>query len=498
MATPHTTFIADLIRERLQAHSWDVAILTSAPVRFKHDWYIVICPQMFSRLPPNNKRIAFQMEQSVSSRWFSKRYLRILRSSFAVLEYSLTNVAYLEGRDISFPKVHYLPIGASMAYADATWAGGKDHDVLFYGDSMSSARRQSMLHALQQHFDVRIINELFGEEMQTTIRRARVVINLHYYEGALLEMPRIQECLSLGVPVVSESSQDQEDYPELGGAVNFFEQGSVPAMVEAVKAALAQPVSGERLASAVALGERRFAFMFDRFLIAQGFLPIEHAQKMEPLLPTNAAAVAISLPETIRRRNQFNQSILPGCQVFDGMRRSPGWVGCGLSYQAIARHALRNNISQLLVMEDDVVLPADYEEKIAIVREFLGRLNDQWDLFSGVIAALHPDTRIKSVASYKGMKFVTVDRMTSTVFNIYNKRALTMLTEWDPKNQDAEANTIDRYLGTRQDLLVVVALPFLVGHREEVHSTLWGFKNTGYSAMISSSEQDLSERSSLL
>jgi hypothetical protein len=37
----------------------------------------------------------------------------------------------------------------------------------------------------------------------------------------------------------------------------------------------------------------------------------------------------------------------------------------------------------------------------------------------------------------------------------------------------------------------VVALPFLVGHREEVFSTLWGIQNTQYSDMIAASEAGL-------
>ena len=56
---------------------------------------------------------------------------------------------------------------------------------------------------------------------------------------------------------------------------------------------------------------------------------------------------------------------------------------------------------------------------------------------------------------------------------------------------DAESNTIDRFLEAQTDLRVVVALPFFVGHREEVHSTLWGFQNTQYIDMIANSEQSL-------
>ncbi len=494
MTTPHTEFIASLLKERLQAHGWHADIMTAAPLRFTHDWYVVICPQVFPRLPPRKTRIAFQLEQSVSSRWFSNTYLSILRNSFAVLDYSRTNIAYLADRKITFPHVHYLPIGASPSPGGTDSAGDKDCDVLFYGDSAGSPRRRQMLEALKQRFSVAIVSEVFGQEMRRTIARARVVINLHYYEDGLLEMPRIQECLSLGVPVVSESARDQDDYPELAGAVRFFDQGSIPAMISAVQDILDHPLSEEALTSSVSRSSQRFAFMFDRFLIAQGFLPATHARRIDLPVPASATDIALSLPETVERRTVFDDTAPAGFFVFEGIRRLPGWVGCGLSYMALARHALRNDITEMSIMEDDVLLRADHEARIAVVHEFLNSKSGQWDVFCGVMAALHPETKILSVETYKDIVFVTIDRMTSMVFNIYGKRALQILAAWDPANLDADSNTIDRFLGSQADLRVVVALPFLVSHREDLLSTLRGTSNAGYAHMIRSCEEALGQK----
>ena len=78
MYTPHTQFIAQLLKERLEFHGFSVDATTSELDEFTEDFYLVICPQMFKILPPGEKRIVFQMEQSVSSRWFSEDYIRIL------------------------------------------------------------------------------------------------------------------------------------------------------------------------------------------------------------------------------------------------------------------------------------------------------------------------------------------------------------------------------------------------------------------------------------
>ena len=493
MATPHTLFIAHLVASQLGKRGWHVEVMTEAPAHFSHDMYIVICPQMFSQLPPGERRIAFQMEQSISSRWFTSGYLQILERSLAILEYSLKNIEFLSCNGIKYPHVHYLPIGPSASHMlDVTVQSlDKKWDVLFYGDAKSSPRRQRMLETLQKHFNVRICSEVFGKNMASEIRRARVIINIHYYEKALLEMPRIQECLSLGVPIVSESSSDQDDYPEIRSAVRFFKEGDEQDMLRAVRQALDSGDNAVGVKQAVEMGVARFAFMFDRFLVAMNFLPATKLLEDNLPLPAETTRVVLSLPETIDRRRIYEAAAPEKFAVFDGVRLRPGWVGCGLSYAGLARHALRCGMRRLTVIEDDVLLPEAFEEKFRVINEYLETKSDQWDIFAGLIAHLHSDARVIGVEDYKGIRFVTIDKMTSTVCNIYNERALRLLAAWDSNDRNDQTNTIDRFIERQADLRVVIALPFFVGHREEAHSTLWGFQNTQYRELINASERAL-------
>ncbi|MES2741857.1 MAG: methyltransferase domain-containing protein [Pseudomonadota bacterium] len=491
MTTPHTLFLGHLIAARLRALGWQAEVLSGAPTGFPHDMYIVVCPQMFKILPPGPKRIVYQMEQSVSSRWFTDSYFKILENSLAVLDYSLINIEFLAAKGIAYPNVYYLPVGADRAYRPATARPAPCCEVLFYGDANSSPRRRAMLTSLSAHFKVQVCSEMFGAGMIDQIRSARVVINLHYYEDALLEMPRIQECLSLGVPVVSEAARDQGDYPELAGAVSFFEAGNHDAMVEAVRLALSAPAAEAALEHAVARGAQRFGFMFDRFLVAMGLVSAGRLVNHVLPIPADASRIALSLPETITRRRIFQANRPAGCAVFDGVRLRPGWVGCGLSYLSLARHALRYHMQRLTVIEDDALLPPDFEQKMAVVKAYLDAREGSWDVFAGVIASLHADVKVLEVEVFQGVRFVTVDRMTSMVCNIYSESALRLLAAWDPDHRDDQVNTIDKYLERQVSLRVIVALPFLVGHREEVFSTLWGFQNSQYRELIQGSEQTL-------
>lgn len=491
MATPHTLFIAHLIARQLRRQGWEVDITTESPAGFPHQMYIVVCPQMFKQLPPGERRIVYQMEQSVSSRWFTDDYFHILEHSMAVLDYATVNIEFLAQHNVAYPHVYYLPVGADPAYAPVAAPVEKTCDVLFYGDSNSSARRRAMLDTLKQHFNVRVCSEVFGADMNAAIRSARIVINLHYYENALLEMPRVQECLSLGVPLVSEASQDQADYPELAGAVTFFEQGNTDAMVAAVRHALAQQVTEAAVKTSANLSDQRFTYMFDRFLVAMNLLDTDTLKDVTIPVPPGSTRVALSMPETIVRRRIFEANKPQDCAVFDGVRLRPGWVGCALSYSTLARHALQHDVKRLTILEDDALLPADFEEKMRTVNAYLDARAGQWDIFAGVIASLHPDTRILHSEVFEGMRFLTVDKMTSMVCNIYDTSALRLLASWDSSHRNDQTNTIDKYVERQKALRVVVALPFLVGHREEVHSTLWGFQNTQYSDMIQSSSEAL-------
>ena len=346
-----------------------------------------------------------------------------------------------------------------------------------------------MLEALEKEFNVKLASEVYGSELLATIRKAKFVINIHHYENALLETTRIQECLSLGVPVISESAQDQDEYPDLSGAVRFFKEGSIPDMLRTVREALECGDLSIDTTESVQKSSQRFDFMFDRFLIGTGILPTTYIDKI--LLPDINAQTVLSMPETILRRRMFEKLDLNDFAVFDGMRKSPGWMGCALSYAALARKALEMDIKRLIIMEDDVLLPEDFRNTLRIVNEYLDKREGEWDIFAGVIASLHPDVKILRNEIYEGHQFITIDKMTSMVCNIYSEKALRLMATWDPENTNVETNTIDRYIESQSHLRVVVHVPFLVGHREDMNSTLWGFQNSQYRGLISTSQIEL-------
>lgn len=212
--------------------------------------------------------------------------------------------------------------------------------------------------------------------------------------------------------------------------------------------------------------------------------------------PPLGQKIALSLPEITSRRAAYLSINQPdNTTIFDGIRYQPGWIGCALSYKYLAKKALAAGLAQIEIMEDDVLFLDSYHDRRRIVDSWLAENCDKWDIFAGLIADVHKGTKILNVTRYNGLRFVTINRMTSMVYNIYSQNSLHLLAKWDPSNIDPHTNTIDRFLQANSNLRIVVVLPFLINHREDVNSSLWGFNNSQYSELIKEAERILLEMS---
>jgi len=268
LATKHVSYLAHTIQATLATMGlrsdiyYDDAVFHDFGQRF-----IVLCPHVFKVMPA--RYVAFQLEQSVSSRWFTPACITRLKNAEAVWEYSHHNVQFLVDHGVRRDRIVHMPIATmpdyptllQRIYPNFVLPTAKNIDVLFYGDP-HSPRRQAFLAALQKHFAVRIVDKVFGVELQQLVASAKLVANIHYYEGALLETTRLSEAMSLGVPVVSETAADQADHELLSEAVCFTPMGDIEAMITSIAALLRDPVRYVAQVDAVANLQRtdsRFA-----------------------------------------------------------------------------------------------------------------------------------------------------------------------------------------------------------------------------------------------
>ncbi|RJE84124.1 glycosyltransferase family 25 protein [Paracoccus onubensis] len=229
-----------------------------------------------------------------------------------------------------------------------------------------------------------------------------------------------------------------------------------------------------------------------RWLVYAGALPpdIYFADLMAFGAPIrNRNCVCISLPEYHSRRETFQDDVDPKFKFFNGLRMLPAWKGCAWSYKVIAAKALQSGARRLTICEDDASFGRDFPRYYAAINRYLDRT--RWDVFNGVMTRVSGRADIMLQKPMGDASIIHTSHMMGMVFNVYNRTALEWMADWNPDEGGAETNTIDEWLNAMPGLRVVSAVPFVAGHREDVHSTIFGFKNIRYSGMISATEQKI-------
>ena len=492
LCTNHTRFVAMLMQRELQKVGIESDIQTEEPKTYGEQVYFVICPQMFKQMP--GRYISLQMEQTISSRWLTKDYYDRLGNSFAVLDYSLVNIEYFR-RNTGFGKMfYYLPIDylPGMKVPGLKTSEYK-YDVLFYGDP-NNPRRRFFLKELSKKFSVKCVSEVFGDQLYEMLQQAKVVVNIHYHENALLETTRIYETLSIGRSIIiSERSGDKEEEKRLEGIVDFVSTGDIESMVKRIDFWLKNE---DRRISSVKENNKKllqransFSFFFMRFLLANEWISFDEFYKLAgDYIHFNNNKICLSLPETTERRREFIQDNQYGFEMFPGLRHQRGWTGCGLSYKFIMKKAKEQEIDKLLVCEDDVLFPEDFIDRWSECERYLDGISG-WDVFQGLIAIVDNIT-ITGVKKSRKQTFVHINRIMSMVFNYYNSSVYNYFIDWDETDTDVDHNTIDQAVNKKK-LNVVTTTPFLVGHKEDLKSEIWGFKNTQYHNLIEESSRKL-------
>ena len=150
--------------------------------------------------------------------------------------------------------------------------------------------------------------------------------------------------------------------------------------------------------------------------------------------------------------------------------------------------ARQQGLSKVTICEDDVEFPPDFASKWQEIQRYLDDRVLDWDVFSGLLAHLSDEANVSNVHSTHVLQYVTIDRLISMVFNVYNRQMYDVIAQWDPTNHDVQTNTIDRYLEAYK-LKIITTSPFLVGHKEDLQSTIWGFQNTQYRDLIANSSK---------
>lgn len=495
LCTKHTLFVGHLMCDNLRKFGIQSEVhLPEENTEYDVLPYMVICPQMMKSLP--DLYLSFQMEQFVSTHWMTDEYIEILENSFAVFDYSEANLEIFYQNERIKNKLYYCPISYNREQIN-TQSGNREetpYDVVFYG-AVNSPRRERILGELKKKFNIRIIEDLFGEELYAELKKAKIVVNIHYYENALLETTRLYEILTLGTSVVvSERSADQRADEQIEPFVDFVDTDDVNGIISHIEYWLTHD---QERAEKIRINRDKMSqnngtttYYVGRFLLANDVISFDDFYDLIKDDIRIGEKVCLGLPETQLRRRDFLKGKQYGFKMFDGLKHRQGWIGCAMSYKFIMKKALDEGLERVMICEDDVDFPENFGDLLNTALAYLDRIRN-WDIFSGFMADVG-DVEVLQYEKEETIDFITLNKMISTVFNIYNNRIFGTIANWDERNRDVYTNTIDRYL-ENHSLRIVTTYPFLVGHKEQMQSTIWGTKNDVYNEMIDRSNRKMQQ-----
>jgi len=167
--------------------------------------------------------ILYNLEQiEPGSSWLTPELLDLFRR-YEVWDYSARNAARYPDLGLKAPRVvpvGYVPELTRIAPAQ------EDIDVLFYG-SMNERRKSVLDQLAATGLRVHTAFGVYGAARDQLVARAKVVLNVHYYEAKVFEVVRVSYLLANGRCVVSERGSDLAEESEFEKAVAFAPYGDL-------------------------------------------------------------------------------------------------------------------------------------------------------------------------------------------------------------------------------------------------------------------------------
>ena len=112
-------------------------------------------------------------------------------------------------------KIINIPINYYLFHSDI-----KDIDVLFIGTL--NLRRKKILDQLKnKNINVRIVSNVFHNDLTEYIKKSKIVINLHINKKAIFEYFRINEIISYNTHIISETVSNENIVNDYKNFVNF-------------------------------------------------------------------------------------------------------------------------------------------------------------------------------------------------------------------------------------------------------------------------------------
>jgi SAM-dependent methyltransferase len=174
----------------------------------------LITADLLDKIPLSS--IIYNLEQFDSKSMLNATVLPLFKR-FIVWDYSKRNIENFKKMGCN-NLFYHVPIGYVPELTCIVPVSPQDIDVLFYGSM--NARREKIVEELKKRgLTVITLFGVYGKERDAVIARAKVIINIHFYDSSIFEIVRISYLLANRKAVVAECNEDTEIADDLKTAV---------------------------------------------------------------------------------------------------------------------------------------------------------------------------------------------------------------------------------------------------------------------------------------
>jgi hypothetical protein len=164
-----------------------------------NEYFIILFSHLIKKMPEPNKYIIYQLEQKRQSKFINDKVLENISKSLITWDYSNENI--IQFGETYKNKILFQPISIINKIQKNKLP--VIYDILFFG--VGCIRRNKILKYLKkQKYNIFITSSIFGDEMYKIISQSKIILNIHVYEDAILEIARINEVLPFNKLIISE------------------------------------------------------------------------------------------------------------------------------------------------------------------------------------------------------------------------------------------------------------------------------------------------------
>ena len=155
------------------------------------------------------------------------------------------------------------------------------------------------------------------------------------------------------------------------------------------------------------------------------------------------------------------------------IKNNNGALGCGLSFLKAVKYAKDNKLDSILIFEDDNKPLDKFEERWLIIKEWLDKNIDKWDIYNGgarfqdwwLYDSKKTTINIFKTKLYYNINDIellfTAETIVSTNWIYINKNAYERVLEWNNVISNGEFIPIDLYFSDNKIFKQVFSIPHL-------------------------------------